>query len=437
MKRLSILSFLALFAAALTQQGAAWAQTEDTKAADWGQVPTITSAWTHIKAGSTKGFELKDDNYYVTEDLTFTNVNGGAGQGSGIYVQEGRTVRLYIPAGVTLTVIGANADSTSAAGAGILLPSTSTLYIVGEGSLVATGGNAANGADGGNGTDGIENTESPKTWFLGKEILCGIGGSGGYGGGGAGAGIGTAGGNGGATTPMVPEEYRPKSMAEWTGGDIPGLPGTNGQPGATAAPMGKLFIQPTITTKITGGAKGKGGARGRCGKVVCGGGEIEITDINMVNGIPIPEIDLKDLQSIAGGGGGGGGAGGTGASGHAGWAYPYVVTCTDKTVSISSSDLSTLANCGYEFPSSLISSASNYGTQNLTGKTGKAQPNGGDGSQGDGGSGGGSGETRTRSGGVGGASASIDIGDPDDADIDYSCTLNGTSTGDPVIVRTF
>ena len=311
MKRLSIISFLALFAAALTQQGAAWAQeTKDEKPADWGQVPTITSAWTHITAGSTKGFELKDDNYYVTEDLTFTNVNGGAGQGSGLYVQDGRTVRLYIPAGVTLTAIGADADSTSAAGAGILLPSGATLYIVGAGTLVATGGNAANGADGGNGTDGIENTESPKTWFLGKEILCGLGGSGGYGGGGAGAGIGTAGGNGGATTPMTGEENRPKSMAEWTGGDIAGRTGDNGQPGATADPMGKLFIQPTITTKIQGGAKGKGGGRGRCGKVVCGGGEIEITDINMVNGIPIPEVDLKDLQSIAGGGGGGGGAGG-------------------------------------------------------------------------------------------------------------------------------
>lgn len=310
MKRLSILTLLALFAVTLTQQGAAWAQTEDTKADDWGQVPTITSAWTHITAGSTNGFELRDDYYYVSQDLTFTNTNGGAGQGSGLYVQDGRTVRLYIPKGVTLTAIGANAVGTSGAGAGILLPSGATLYIIGEGTLVATGGKAANGENGGNGTDGIEDTESPETWFLGKKILCGLGGAGGYGGGGAGAGIGTAGGNGGAGTPMVPEEYRPQSMAEWTGGDIAGLPGTNGQPGATAAAMGKLYIQPSIITTITGGAKGKGGTHGKCGKVVCGGGEIEITDIHMVSGIPIPEIDLKDLQSIAGGGGGGGGAGG-------------------------------------------------------------------------------------------------------------------------------
>ena len=66
MKRLSILRFLALFAVTLTQQGAAWAQNQDTKDENWGQVPTITSAWTHIQEGSTNGFELKDDYYYVT-----------------------------------------------------------------------------------------------------------------------------------------------------------------------------------------------------------------------------------------------------------------------------------------------------------------------------------------------------------------------------------
>ena len=137
--------FLALFAAILTQQGAAWAQTKDTKAENWGQVATVTSAWTHITEGSTKGFELRDDYYYVTQNLTFTNTNGGAGQGSGLYVQAGRTVRLYIPAGVTLTAIGADASGTSGAGAGILLPEGSTLHIIGNGTIVATGGNAADG----------------------------------------------------------------------------------------------------------------------------------------------------------------------------------------------------------------------------------------------------------------------------------------------------
>ena len=75
--KLSILTFLALFAATLTQQGAVRA--EDTKDDNWGQVKTITSEWTHITEGSTTGYELKDAYYYVTENLTFTNSINGIG----------------------------------------------------------------------------------------------------------------------------------------------------------------------------------------------------------------------------------------------------------------------------------------------------------------------------------------------------------------------
>ena len=72
MKRLSILTFLALFAATLTQQGAARAQNQDTKDENWGQVPTVSTKWTHITEGSSSGFELRDDYYYVSKDLTFS-----------------------------------------------------------------------------------------------------------------------------------------------------------------------------------------------------------------------------------------------------------------------------------------------------------------------------------------------------------------------------
>ena len=309
MKRLSILTFLALMAATLTQQGGAWAQ-DDTKAENWGQVATVTSAWTHITAGSNSGYELKDDYYYVSKDLTFTNTNGGAGQGSAFYVQAGKTVRLYIPAGVTLTAIGADAAGTIGAGAGILVPADATLHILGEGTLVATGGNAANGGDGGNGTDGKLDESGVAGFFLGARIVCGIGGAGGNGGGGAAAGIGTAGGNGGAGGEMIPEDQAPTSRKDWQGGDLAGITGNNGSAGSSAAAMGKLFIQNTITTKIQGGAKGNGGAAGIPGNISYTGGEITITDITMVNGVPIPNIDLTDLQTVAGGGGGGGGAGG-------------------------------------------------------------------------------------------------------------------------------
>lgn len=313
MKKLSILTLLALFATTLTHQGGAWAQdTQDTKDDNWGQVPTVTSKWTHITEGSAAGFELKDQYYYVTEDLTFTNTLSGDGQGSGMYVQAGRTVTLYIPAGVTLTAIGANASGTTGAGAGILLPEGSTLNIVGAGKLVAKGGKAANGGEGSKGGDGELDEESIDTWFLGKKILCGLGGHGGYGGGGAGAGIGTAGGNGGNGSSSDGE--RPQSYEEFEGGDIAGHAGIPGEAGSAAATMGTLYIQSTITQQISGGAAGSGGAPGGYGKCVYTGGELEFEGIEVYNiagvPIPVPEFDLKDFQSVSGGGGGGGGAGG-------------------------------------------------------------------------------------------------------------------------------
>lgn len=341
MKKLSILTFLALFAATLTQQGAVRA--EDTKPENWGQVPTVTSKWTHITEGSAAGFELKDQYYYVTENLTFTNTISGPGQGSGMYVQEGKTVTLYIPAGVTLTVKGADASGTTGAGAGILLPEGTTLNIIGAGTLVATGGKAANGQDGSRGTDGrLLDEESVDTWFLGKKIYCGYGGAGGYGGGGAGAGIGTAGGQGGAgaSAPATASE----SYADWEGGDLPGVVGVAGGKGGTAAAMGTLNIEATITQNINGGTMGTGGAAGWPGNVSTTGGEIEFDGDEFVNGIPIPTFDISDMQAVAGGGGGGGGAGGgsaqaigtggagggggaSGASGsacaHDGWANDY------------------------------------------------------------------------------------------------------------------
>lgn len=326
MKKLSILTFLALFAATLTPQGAAWAQdTEDTKAENWGQVPTITSKWTHITEGSDAGFELKDQYYYVTEDLTFTNsINGIIGNGSGMNVQAGKTVNLYIPAGVTLTVKGADASGTKGAGAGILLPSGSTLNVIGNGTLKVTGGNAANGEKGGNGTDAIftpdedgdEGEADEWAWLLGSKITAGRGGYGGYGGGGAGAGIGTAGGNGGEGAAMLSsdDDRVPSSRPDWEGGDLAGRPGDNGSAGSAAvATMGTLNIASTITQQISGGAKGNGGAAGYTGKGVFNGGNVTMDiEIQTINGIPIPipTFDITDLQSIAGGGGGGGGAGG-------------------------------------------------------------------------------------------------------------------------------
>ena len=312
MKKLSILTLLALFAATLTQQGAAWAQGSAT-GDDWGQVPTVTSKWTHITEGSAAGFELKDQYYYVTEDLTFKNTISGDGQGSGMYVQAGRTVTLYIPAGVTLTAIGADAQGTTGAGAGILLPEGSTLNIVGAGKLVAKGGNAANGAAGENGRPAFVDGDSWEAFFLGDQNYPGVGGWGGHGGGGAGAGIGTAGGNGGAGGTQIADndENRPHGGDDE---DVPGVPGNPGADGTTATAMGTINFQSTITTDISGGAAGVGGAPGMPGNGDSHGGDLVIEDIEIeyVMGIPIPvpQMDITNMVAAAGGGGGGGGAGG-------------------------------------------------------------------------------------------------------------------------------
>ena len=307
MKRISILTFLALFAATLTNQGGAWAQ-EDTKDDNWGQVPTASGKWTHITAGSNSGFELKDQYYYVSEDLTFTNTINGDGKGSGMYVQAGKTVNLYIPAGVTLHVAGADGQGMQGGGAGILVPNGTTLNIIGEGTIVARGGNAANGNDGNRGGSGQLDEESVGTWFLGKKIICGSGGTGGNGGGGAGAGIGTAGGNGGKGGFLTADPG--ESYADWEGGDLAGVNGADGSAGTSADEMGTLYIQSTITQNIQGGAAGNGGAAGWPGNVSTTGGEIEFEGVEFVNGIPIPTFDITDMQAVAGGGGGGGGAGG-------------------------------------------------------------------------------------------------------------------------------
>ena len=153
------------------------------------QTQTQSDDWTAITAGSTTGLTLGATGtityYYVTGNRNFSNTNAG---GSGLKIQG--TVYLYLPAGVSITCVGANASGATGAGAGIELASGNTLYIIGgAGTVTATGGNAANGSDGGNGTNA--------TGDDGSYIWTGAGGNGGNGGGGAGAGIGTRGGAGG------------------------------------------------------------------------------------------------------------------------------------------------------------------------------------------------------------------------------------------------
>ena len=214
------------------------------------QTQTQSDDWTAITEGSTTGLTLGATGtttyYYVTGNRNFSNTNAG---GSGLKIQG--TVYLYLPAGLSITCVGANASGTTGAGAGIELASGNTLYIIGgTGTVNATGGNAANGGDGGDGTD----AEGNSSW-----LQTGTGGSGGNGGGGAGAGIGTCGGAGGAGG-SGGYSYTHDDKAH------NGTDGSNGTGGGSAGAMGNLYVANGITVTATGGNAGSSGAGGGRGK---------------------------------------------------------------------------------------------------------------------------------------------------------------------------
>ena len=247
MKKNLFLMFVLLCAAA---QGA-WAD-------EWDAVYTMTQTtadnWTALEAsstGRTLGSSGTTTYHYATGDVTFTNSNAG---GSGLTILG--TVYLYVPEGVTVTCIGANANGTTGAGAGVELSLGNSLYLLGSGTLNATGGNAANGSPGGPGGDA---TGDDGDW-----TQTGAGGTGGNGGGGAGAGIGTRGGAGGSGGAGGGGNHYDDGKEDDAFG---GTNGTSGSAGATAGAMGALYVSNAITVSATGGhagsSGGSGGQRGR------------------------------------------------------------------------------------------------------------------------------------------------------------------------------
>ena len=271
--------FLMIVLLCAVVQGA-WAQSS------WDEVYELTQTtsanWTPINSGSTDGYVLGTSGtttyYYINENLSFTNNrtdNDGNGN-SGLKIQG--TVYLYIPSGKTLTCTGANADGQTGAGAGIELTEGNTLYLLGSGTVNATGGNAANGGNGTNGSDASCKWDDMEWAWVGGN------GHGGNGGGGAGAGIGTRGGTGGAGgNAPEPEIY----YTTWTQNGVVGGDGSSGQ---TADAMGGLYVSNAISMNVNGGSQGSAGTAGTAGKSCMryGGNEYSIP------------------------GGGGGGAGGFG-----------------------------------------------------------------------------------------------------------------------------
>ena len=265
----------------------------------------ILSGYTEILEGSSNGYALSTGRYYITKDLTFSNNKIG---GSGISINSGATVHIYVPQGVTLTAIGHDASGQEGAGAGILLPQGSTLFLEGGGTVNATGGNAANGGNGQDGSAAMFNTSSDKGW-------AGSGGNGGDGGGGAGAGIGTRGANGG--------KGGSGAAGYWHNNDHNGIRGSDGDNGGTSLAIGSLYIEQTSGLTVSA----KGGSAGSPGKAGDGGmsyirhrGAVYFT-FSMAGGGGGGAGGFGGAANKIGTGGPGGGGGGGGACGAMGSKY--------------------------------------------------------------------------------------------------------------------
>ena len=317
-KRKLLFSLLALGLGAFLGGSGAMAQsTNNGWNAILSQTQTTSDNWTPITEGTTQGKILgaaqSGSNatyyYYVTKSLNFTNnrTDNDDDGNSGLKIHG--TVYLYVPAGLTITCEGANADGRTGAGAGIELASGNTLYIIGGGTVNARGGNAANGGNGRNGTNAGFDEQADKVWP-------GTGGQGGNGGGGAGAGIGSRGGTGGTGG---------------AGGDGPvysesskhdGIDGSEGGTGGTATAMGNLYVANGTTVNATGGSQASTGGTGGNGgsNILRDGG----TNDSMAGGAGGGGGGFGGAASNIGTGGCGGGGGGGGAGGSVASAYSTV-----------------------------------------------------------------------------------------------------------------
>lgn len=214
----------------------------------WAQEKLPEIAGSILTAGTT---------YKVSSDITINEqqaaVDANGKPVSGLVVAGGSPVIIEICKGCTLTVKGTHAAGQYGAGAGISVPSSSTLIITGEGTLIAQGGDAADGANGNDG-DNAWGGNSTKEDFsevsrkAERDEPSGAGGAGGAGGGGAAAGIGGAGGAGGSGG------VGGVSVTSSSSANKDGENGKGGANGENGAGMGTVYIMGTVKVDAQPGA---------------------------------------------------------------------------------------------------------------------------------------------------------------------------------------
>ena len=213
----------------------------------------------------TAGSTLEGNTIYrVTDNTNITSTKAGE---SGLNVAGDASTVLWIKEDATLTVKGGNGSGRTGGGAGIKIPSNSTLTVTGAGTLNATGGNAGNPGNGGasgastiavEGASGSKINSHKTKWV---DYTGGTGGTGGNGAGGAGAGIGGAGGTGGAGGAGGSGAYRTYKAdgngsgswdswsAQWHGA----YSGSSGGSGTSGGTMGAFNVLGTVKVNANGG----------------------------------------------------------------------------------------------------------------------------------------------------------------------------------------
>jgi len=217
--------------------------------------------------------------YDVNGDLT---LSASAGY-SKFRVLGSSVVAINIKKNVTLTLNGGNATGTTGAGAAISVAPNATLYLLGEGTLIANGGAAGNGSNGSSGESGAIDDDD-------EDGRGGNGGPGGYGGGGGAPAIGGYGGEGGYGGSKG--EYSGWTNCDGDNFNKNGGDGGNGSSGSNGSGMGKVVILGSVIVRATAGAEGSDGSGGSGGSRVF--------------------KDWTSTQYYCAGGGGGGGGGSRG-----------------------------------------------------------------------------------------------------------------------------
>ncbi len=220
-------------------------------------LPASASFTTNVlnSGQSPSRFTLNANTIYEVNGHVTDDVPARPGESAMVAPANGVVV-LNLKSGSVLTLHGGNGlvneSNNTGGGAGLLVPAGSTVYITGEGTIIAEGGAATGGQSGGNANDAYEPND--------KDVCSGRGGAGGRGGWGGGAGIGGTGGRpgDGGSRPDLEQRYTDSDTMPCVGSG-----GRQGGAGGKGSDAGTVYVVDHVRVNAAGGkGGGKGGGGG-------------------------------------------------------------------------------------------------------------------------------------------------------------------------------